>query len=301
MSIKNFLRRFSPRHQIIDLAAKALPGSICIDVGASYYPHIQWQPFLRSPETRWITVEPNEKNLAYVKDWRWESQVKLIPKGLSRTGGKQELYRTNVDSGSSLLPPVVKAGMQHRLQDPSYFFPFQKIPIDTLALSQVILEESGTSPVFIKLDTQGTELDILRGAEDLLRAHRVVGIELEATLLAEPWMEGSGKFWQVSEFLEALGFELVHLKPIQGIRSLKGNNPKANRYLNECDAVFTLRRDVVSQCRVEYRLCLLAFYISYALYEEAHYLLRDDRDLGSYLESKHVTPTVLHKVLSKLF
>jgi FkbM family methyltransferase len=288
-SWKRVVRDRIPALHLEQLLAPCLPPVLCVDVGASYYPHPAWQLLRRSSSTRWLAVDPNAQNLAYVKDWSWPCSISACETGLSEAGGEQTLYITNVDSGSSLLPPVIADGLKHRILNLSYFFPLRERRIETKRLPDVIASQPGELPTFVKLDTQGTELSILRAADSLLRQHRIVGVELEATLLAQPVMKGAGKFWEACRYLEDIGFELLRLKPIpmpSRLATARGNTP-----LNECDAVFALRADLVATLPVEHRLALLAFYACYALYEEAQHVLADaevrrtieerDGDLGA--------------------
>jgi FkbM family methyltransferase len=284
--MKNFLHGQSRLHRIGALVSPHLPPTICIDVGASYYPHVRWQIFLNAPEVRWVAVEPNEENLAYLKSWAWPCQVSSCTSGLSRNGGVQTLYVTNVDTGSSLLPPVIHQSMLHRVNHRDYFFPITERQIETITLEQAIEGQPAGAPVFVKLDTQGTELSILQGASGLFDSRRIVGIEMEATLLAEPLMSGAGKFWQACEFLEAEGFELLHIKPIQAVARSGRCFSGQNTFLNECDAVFALRRDVAAELPVEYRASLFGFYLTNLLYEEAAALLADDAVMRGFLRDR---------------
>nr|WP_198984579.1 FkbM family methyltransferase [Herbaspirillum sp. ASV7] len=285
-SLKHFLRQNTLPRRISRQLSPHLPTVVCVDVGASYYPHAKWLQFLNAPNTQWLAVEPNEANIGYVKSWIWPSQVSACTTGLSRDGGIQTLYVTNVDTGSSLLPPEITPSMQHRITDLDYFFPVTERRIETLTLAQAIDGLSANAPVFVKLDTQGTELSILQGAQHMFDNHRIVGIEMESTMLAQPLMKNSGKFWQASEYLEEQGFELLHIKPIAAVaRSPKGR-PHRNTFVNECDAVFALRRDVAAGLPVEFRTSLLAFYLTNLFYEEAVSFMEQDNDVTAFLSTQ---------------
>lgn len=296
---KRTVKGLRKKDNVEDLIASILPPTVCVDVGASYYPHGQWLVFLKSVNTSWIAVEPNEHNLGYAKNWTYRCKLSVCNTGLSQEGGEQVLYVTNVDSGSSLLEPVIPASGEHRVKK-EYFFPFKKVPIQTITLLDVVKSERSNSPIFVKLDTQGTELSILKGSESLFSTHRVLGIEMESTMLAEPYMQGSGKFWQASEYLEKHGFELLQIKPIYSPSLLKGSGAKTKNFLNECDAVFVLRKDVVEKLGVEYKMCLFAFYITYSFYEEAFGFLSNDNDLINYLTSKGLSIKKIKSLLLSL-
>ena len=284
-SAKRWIWKFSASSRLMRQVSPYLPELVCVDVGASYYPHAKWRVFLESPQTRWIAVEPNKANVGYIKTWAWQCQVSAVTTGLSQHGGPQTLYVTNVDSGSSLLEPVIAPGLSQRVQNLDYFFPLRTQQIDTLTLLQVLADAHVSAPVFVKLDTQGTELSILSGAQALLLNRRIVGVELESTLLAQPIMQGAGKFWQACEYLEGLGFELLHIKPIYGPSRFGSRNLRSHTYLNECDAVFAIRPDVAKGLAVEYRVALLGFYASNAFFEESLSVL-DDGEVKAYLKQR---------------
>lgn len=286
-------RRFGSAARLQRALAPSLPEVVCVDVGASYYPHPAWELFRESPNTRWVAVDPNEVNLAYLLQWHWPSRVVGCATGLSRLGGRQTLYVTNVDSGSSLLEPVINECMAHRITNRDYFFPLRAVEIDTLTLAQVIEGQSATAPVFVKLDTQGTELDILRGASAQLQARRIVGIEMESTLHAVPVMQGAGKFWEACRDLEGYGFELLHVRPITGVSRHGAGRTDGRSFLNECDAIFALRRDVARTLPVDHRSALFAFYIANRFFEEALSMIGEDRELESTLRHRGANTSAL--------
>lgn len=275
-SLKRKLRRWTSKARLARMVAQYLPEIVCVDVGASYFPHSKWHVMLESPSTHWVTVDPNQQNLRYVENWVYPSQVSIIKTGLSERGGVETLFVTNVDSGSSLLEPRITESMKHRVTSLDYFFPMQQRIIDTLTLADVLSAYPLNLPIFVKLDTQGTELSILKGGQEYLRNKRIVGVELESTMQADPVMMGAGKFWEACQFFESLGYELLDIKPICGPSRFGGSVRAGRTYLNECDAVFALRRDIAAELPVEYRVGLLAFYLCNEFKEEALSLLDED-------------------------
>ena len=195
-SLRTLLRKRKVSWRVAIALGKGLPKTLCVDVGASYYPHTKWLVFLNAPKTQWLAVEPNEANIGYVTSWEWPCHIEKCTTGLSREGGKQILYVTNTDTGSSLLPPEIPEGMRHRITNLDYFFPVKEREIETITLVQAVARHPVEIPIMVKLDTQGTELSILMGASQLFESKRIIGIEIESTLLATPLMKGSGMFWQ---------------------------------------------------------------------------------------------------------
>lgn len=68
---------------------------------------------------------------------------------------------------------------------------------------------SPANRVFLKIDVQGYELPVLRGAEALLPG--ISGLQLELSL--HPLYEGEPLFREVLDFVASLGFELYDLNP----------------------------------------------------------------------------------------
>jgi hypothetical protein len=184
-----------------------------------------------------------------------------------------------VDSGSSLLEPKIPASMAGRILNLDYFFPMRQQRIETMTLAEVAARGKSGAPIFVKLDTQGTELSILSGAERLLHDRSIVGIEMEATLLAQPIMQGAGKFWEAARYLEEAGFELLLIHPIYGPSRLGRRKARGYTFINECDAVFALRPDLAAALPLAHRVGLLAFYLCNRLFEEALAFLGSDPEV----------------------
>jgi FkbM family methyltransferase len=240
-------------------------------------------PFLNSSRTRWVAVEPNSQNLQYVRTWEYAANVTIFSSGLSRTGGLQTLYVTNTDSGSSLYPPEFHPSFSHRGLERGYFFPLLERSIETSTLEAVIQRYGHELPVLVKLDTQGTELDILHGASDRFHSHQIIGVEIEAPLLAHPVMKGSGKFWEASRDLENWGYELLEIRPIPCSSLSPLEQKYGKRPVWECDAVFALQRDRAMGLPKEFKAALVVFYLAYEYFEEAYAFLRDDRETRDFM------------------
>jgi FkbM family methyltransferase len=264
-----------------------LPECNCIDVGASYFEHSKWRVFLKSKKINWISVDPNAQNLTYLKDWRWESKLNVINHGLSQNGGEVTLYVTNVDSGSSIKKPKIPPSMKMRLVNESYFFPYKEKKIITKSLKTLIEENYNLNPFFIKLDTQGTELDILKGADLFFKNFQILGIELETSLLTQPFYENANKFADVINFFGEKGYELININ-VFDLYSTSNITSRNNFFPNEADVVFLPRLDIIKELPLNYKLSIIGFMYSYKLYNQIKFLIKYNSDLEQALLNRRV-------------
>jgi len=294
--IKKQLRKFKFLYIIRDyfsipklekVITSFLPECNCIDVGASYFEHSKWRVFLESRKTNWIAVDPNAHNLAYLKNWRWKSNLKVVDQGLSQNGGEVTLYVTNIDSGSSIKKPKLPDSMKLRIDNESYFFPYKEKKIITKSLKTLIEENYNPNPFFIKLDTQGTELDILKGADLFFKKFQILGVELETCLLAQPCYENANKFTDVINFFEEKGYELININ-VFDLYSATNDTSGDNFFPNETDVVFLPRLDIIKNLSLNYKLSIVGFMYSYKLYNQIEYLIKHNLDLKQELSNRQI-------------
>jgi FkbM family methyltransferase len=301
--LRRFIKKFNFERKLLEDISKTLPVLVCIDVGASYRVHLNWEIFLSSPLTKWICVEPNSSNLTYLNEWGFPSKLHIVDIGLSDSGGEKTLFVANKDSGSSLLEPLIPPSMLHRISKRvnDYYFPITEKIIKTRTLEDIILEQIKSDiPIFIKLDTEGTELSILKGAEKHLENGNIIGIEIECSFLADPILRGASKFWECCQYLESKGFELVAMNPIMSRSDYSSaTSPGGNRYLLECDAVFALKRDLISHHSVENQIAQIGFLFAYQLYEEILSMITNNKEIAHYFNQKSVSVINIKKYLLK--
>lgn len=261
----------------VPVIAKKLIDVVCVDLGASYFPHTRWLVFLEAPGVDWIAVDPMAENLGYREKWPWPCELETVAMAISGTGGNRTFYRANVDSGSSLLEPrpIDQFSDAYRLDEKSqrYMFPISQVSIKTITLNDIVATKP-SKYLLLKMDTQGSELEILKGSSNLLRDHRVVLIELETSLLVERRYLDAPSLCEVSEWLVAMGFEILRVFPCR---------PDKKRIDSEADVVFALRRELVLKEGLSARAALYAAYLSYGLTFEANDLLRVDHELSQFL------------------
>jgi FkbM family methyltransferase len=115
-------------------------------------------------------------------------------------GMRRDFYVTNTGMTSSLLPPNQRiAGLFHSLGDLMQVV--QVVPVNTVRLDDVPeLGEHGCD--LLKLDTQGSEAEILAHARETLKSCLIIQTEVEFVEL----YEGQSLFADVDQFLRGEGF-----------------------------------------------------------------------------------------------
>jgi hypothetical protein len=131
------------------------------------------------------------------------------------------------------------------------------------------------SPMFVKLDTQGSELDILLGATNLFDEGQIVMVESEASLLRETSYEGATRLPELTLFMESKGFDLVELRPISAEPSLSNSQG----VLNECDSTFIISFERTLQSSIEVKLAVFYAYLMIGQNDLAQRLLNLDQEL----------------------
>ncbi len=144
--------------------------------------------------------------------------------------------------------------------------------VDTVSFDELAARGELPQPIdFLKLDTQGSELEILRSGEaSILDGVLGVGVEVEFREL----YRGLPRFSEVEQYLRGRGFELMLLEPTH----LRTDWPLARKRTSYADALFLRGQEwFVEERRADSLHRLLAIYLLHGLYVEA-YALADGAD-----------------------
>lgn len=126
-------------------------------------------------------------------------QVRVHPVALGERAGEVTMHENAFPDSSSLLPMTER----HKELWPKTR-PETKITVPLQTLDG-LRDQFGAGPYFLKLDVQGYELNVLRGAEATLRDTLVVFTEV----LFEQFYEGQVDFPTMFDFMRAQGFRFV--------------------------------------------------------------------------------------------
>ncbi len=179
-AVQRLWQRWGGRPVEPDLLAVPLlglePGALILDVGANR--GLVLDLLLRlAPEARVVAFEPNARLAAKLAArYRGDPRVEVRAQALGERAGTAELwlpiYRHWAFDGLASLDPEAARGW---LEDGRlYGFRRDRLRLEPLLCETVRLDDLELRPAFAKLDVQGHEYAVLRGAEATLRRCRPV-------------------------------------------------------------------------------------------------------------------------------
>jgi FkbM family methyltransferase len=177
------------------------------DVGANVG---QYRDFLRREvdyEGTIVSFEPIPENIALLRD-RAKADPRWIVEGyaLGRTAGAATFNVMRSSEFSSFLPPERSASPLFAESNAI----LRRIDVEVKTLEQVFpgVQHHGRA-LYLKLDTQGYDLEVAGGAGDVIR--NFCALQSEASV--NPLYEGMPDYRTTIRTFEALGFELSALFP----------------------------------------------------------------------------------------
>ena len=174
---------------------------VVVDVGARWGAGERWRPF--GSRVRVIGFDPDEEECARLA--AKEPDVIYESSALGSRSGRTTLYRTVEPACSSLYPPI--DGLADERPALEVIRPDGEEVVTITTLDDWLAGSAFDEVHVLKLDTQGSELGVLEGAERELANVRVLEIEVELN----PIYAGQPLFGDVDRFLRDRGFVLWRL------------------------------------------------------------------------------------------
>lgn len=174
-----------------------------VDCGANYSREgikyaLLARRFAPSCSVRTVSVEPGHAGLLGPLNYSLHSipEGEFVQAALSHKSGIDLFYfKTNVTTGGTMLPNL------HQLESGLY----RSVPVRVTTLDEVVAEWKLKGPTFLKIDLQGAEYDMLRGAGTLFSRDDIGGVLEFSPLAMQNRIKGA-------DFLAALDrFDLYDL------------------------------------------------------------------------------------------
>lgn len=157
--------------------------------------------YVSEPDER--EAERLKKDLPLEAPWR---TVTVLREAIASRRGEAHLYMTHQPGMSSLLEPDLEVTKRFYLAAKFRVATVTKVP--TVPLDDAASAYGFTDACFVKLDTQGTELEILQSGSRLLR-ESLLGVHTES--LFHPFYKEQSLFADVDRYLRQNGFSLFSL------------------------------------------------------------------------------------------
>jgi len=180
---------------------------VVVDVGCRWGFAQAWERL--GDRSMIIGFDPDEAECARLTEsYRTNPNVRVVPKGLGAKPGPATLYVTDDPGGCSLFPSVTDVVERHPDLSGGRVTGTAEVAVTTL--DDWLASEAIERVDVVKIDTQGSELDVLTGARRALASVRAIEVEVEFNELyvAVPL------FADIDRFLREAGFVLWRLKDL---------------------------------------------------------------------------------------
>ena len=179
-----------------------------VDVGSAGGLHDRWRPL--QPILSAILFDPRE---GAPSGQLGPGQTRIYPVALSDRSGTEELYLTALANMSSFLRPDADRLGRYRKKGPDVaLVGTQPVPVERL---DSLAAADGFRPDVLKVDTQGSELMVLKGAEQSLQT--VVLAEIEVSFFQR--YIGQPVMADIQSWMAGQGFELIELYRLKRYRA----------------------------------------------------------------------------------
>ena len=181
---------------------------IVIDVGAN---RGQWASLLLSliPGARIFAFEPNPTVFDELSNWAVHSGGEVTTHNLaisSRGGEVTSFFVMAGDQGSSLLRPLPG-------QPSMWLTESEEITVECVRLDEFLDEHIPSSErvEMLKVDAQGSDLDVLLSAGSQMNPQRIGAVHAELNFV--DFYDGQNAYHEVFSFLDKKGYRLARLYP----------------------------------------------------------------------------------------
>jgi FkbM family methyltransferase len=179
-----------------------------VDVGSAGGLNRRWRPF--QPILSSILFDPRE---TAATGGFGRGQTRVYPVALSDQAGDAELQITALANMSSFLRPDPGVFGRYRKKGAdAEVVQVEKVPVERL---DALARTDGFQPHILKVDTQGSELMVLKGAEESLKS--VLLAEVEVSFFQR--YAGQPIFADIESWMNQQGFELIELYRLKRYRA----------------------------------------------------------------------------------
>lgn len=218
-----------------------------VDVGARGGFESHWSFY--GAQVELIGFEPDAEECEKLNQQASVSRHRYFPVALHQDKGKRPFFVTVYPSSSGFYRP--DAEFVKRFPWDDTLTVKYVVEIETTDLDSFLAEGDVSYVDFIKLDVEGAEFDVLKGAEKVLRSS-VIGLSVEVEFV--PVHESQPLFRDVDQYLNSLGFILYDLQLHRHSRRTLSVNPHSGTQGQVTWAQAVYLRDAVSEIELSSKL-----------------------------------------------
>lgn len=184
---------------------------VVVDVGAHYGESLGSLSDLCPCPFKYIGLEPNPEafadfEAAAVKLRTNNRQVECLACAAGPRDGKTLFRMMRASAVSGILPAV--DGLSERVPSGDHQV-VSEIDVDVVTIETLANRCLLRKIDLLKIDTEGYDLEVLRGAEHLLKGQSVDAVLTEAFFV--PYRVGQAFFWDIAVFMRNCGYHFVNL------------------------------------------------------------------------------------------
>jgi hypothetical protein len=158
-----------------------------------------------------------------------------------------------------------------------YFDIANTVSVESKPLDMIVKENGLNYPDMIKLDTQGSELNILKASPECLKNAMLIESEVEFIEMYDKQY----LFHDMSKFLYDNGYELLYLNRL--FHNRNNYNGEARGQIIWGDALFGKREDKLDNYSMEQIAKYVILLINYGHLDYAHYLMQKYKELDNLI------------------
>lgn len=201
-----------------------------VDAGASGGIMPLWKPHLRHLHI--IAFEPDARAFDALSSQQ-NNLINYFNFGLYHQGGEIPFYLTRKQENSSCYLP--NRELLDHFPKSNRFDVIKKSTMKCRALDEFLKEKNVSDIDFVKLDTQGSELNILQGAPFIL-AQSVFGLEIEVYF--SELYKNAPLFSEIDLYVRKFGFDLIDLRTVSWKRTVGAYVGNSKGQLAFADALY---------------------------------------------------------------
>jgi FkbM family methyltransferase len=159
----------------------------------------------------YIGMEPNPDAFADFKKVADEiksekSEVHCLTAAVGNKDGKVKFLKTKESAVGGILPPA--KGLAERVPTGDHLIA-EEFEVDLITVTSLVKKFNLTSIDLLKIDTEGYDLEVLKGAIEVIEAKLPKIVITEVFFV--PYRQDQAYFWDIAAFMEKNGYHFVNL------------------------------------------------------------------------------------------